>query len=68
MGRQTDENPLGYTPARAADRISLSTSKVRQLIYAGELPAIQVGKRWIIPAKALESWLDSKLEIINHLP
>lgn len=62
MAKQTDASPLGYTPEKVADKLSLSVGVVRKLIYAGQIPAIKVGKRWIIPAKALNQWIEQKME------
>lgn len=58
MAKQIDPNPLGYTIARAADKASLSPSAMRKLILDGTIKAIRVGKRWVIPVKALEAWFD----------
>lgn len=58
MAKQVEENPLGYTLAKAADRASLSVNVMRKLVLEGTIPSIRVGKRWIIPVKALEAWFD----------
>lgn len=60
MAKQTDPNPLGYTISKAADKASLSPSMMRKLVINGTVPAIKVGKRWIVPAKALEAWFDQQ--------
>lgn len=58
MAKQTETNPLGYTLTKAADKASLSVNMMRKLVLNGTIPAIRVGKRWIIPVKALEAWFD----------
>lgn len=58
MAKQTESNPLGYTLAKAADKASLSVNVMRKLVMNGTIPALRVGKRWVIPVKALEAWFD----------
>ena len=65
MAKQNDLNPMGFTPAKAADKLSLSTTLVRKLITSGDIPAVKVGKRWIIPVRALEQWLEQKTREAN---
>jgi len=60
MAKQTTENPLTVTPDRAADMLGLAASVVRQMLYRGELPALKVGRRWLIPVKALENWVEEQ--------
>lgn len=60
MAKQTTENPLTVTPDRAADMLGLAASVVRQMLYRGEIPALKVGRRWLIPVKALESWVEEQ--------
>lgn len=61
MARQTTETPLTIGPDKAADWLGLAPSKVRQMLYSGEIPGIKMGKRWLIPVKALESWIDGQM-------
>lgn len=58
MAKQIDPRPLDYTLAKAADKSSLSVNVIRKLVLNGTIPALRVGKRWVIPAKALEAWFD----------
>lgn len=62
MAKQVDPNPLALSPEKAADKLGLSPAFVRQMIYRKELPAVQVGRRWIVPVKALEIWLNQAVE------
>jgi excisionase family DNA binding protein len=62
MTKQTDPKPLCYTPAKAADKLGLCEGTLRQMLYKGELPSLKVGKCWLIPAKALEAWLDNQIK------
>ncbi|MDD2585481.1 MAG: helix-turn-helix domain-containing protein [Syntrophomonadaceae bacterium] len=62
MAKQETKNPMALSPAKAADKLGLSPGVVRQMIYDSKLPAVQVGRRWIIPVKALERWLDEQVQ------
>lgn len=44
----------------AAKAIGLSAPNCYALIKAGKMPGKQVGKRWLVPVKALERWLESQ--------
>ena len=48
---------LAYTAKEAASLLGISSGTVYSLIYQKEIPAIQYGKRWIIPKAALEKQL-----------
>lgn len=63
MARQTDLNPMALSPEKAANKIGVSTSFMRQMIYNKEIPAIQLGRRWIVPVRALEQWLDARANV-----
>lgn len=38
-------------------RIGISKSKALELIEQGEIPAIRIGRNWLVPDKALQDWL-----------
>lgn len=48
-------------PKEVAECLSLSLSTVYFYAQTGQLPAVQIGKRWRIPADRLERWLENKL-------
>lgn len=62
MAKQTGSNPMALSPEKTADKLGLAPRIVREMIYNKEIPAIQVGRRWLVPVKALEAWLDTQLE------
>lgn len=62
MARQTTENPLTISPNKAADLLGVAPCVVRNMLYNGELPSIKLGKRWLIPMKALENWVDEQVK------
>lgn len=51
-------NRKAVSVAEAAEMLGISVTRAYQLVHAGQLPAKQVGKRWLVPIKALEKWLE----------
>ena len=60
--RLTDPNPLLLSIPKAAQQLGISESCARQMAYNGEIPVIRVRRRLLVPAKALEQWIDRQLE------
>ena len=53
---------LAYSPEEAALALHLSLATIYRMVYDGRLPSRRTGgrrSRIIIPAKALEEWLES---------
>ena len=48
-----------YTVAEVAHMLSLSRGSTYQLIRTGEIPALKLGGRWIIPKRRFHTWLDN---------
>lgn len=55
----TTTEPLTYTRDEAAALLRTSKSRIDQAIHSGALKAKQMGRRIVIPAKALSEYLDS---------
>lgn len=51
--------PLAYTRDEAAEALRISKAKVDAAIHSGALKAKRVGRQYLIPAKALEAYLES---------
>ncbi|MFG1891803.1 helix-turn-helix domain-containing protein [Micromonospora sp. NPDC049051] len=47
-----------YTVAETAHILSLSLGSTYALVRPGEIPAIKLGGRWLIPKRRLHQWLD----------
>ncbi|MEU5960338.1 helix-turn-helix domain-containing protein [Micromonospora parva] len=47
-----------YTVAETAEILSLSLGSTYALVRSGEIPAIKLGGRWLIPKGRLHRWLD----------
>jgi len=63
----TDEGPpehvipptrLAYTVGDAANTLSLSRSRIYELVAAGEIAVCKIGKRTVIPGSELIAFLD----------
>ena len=48
-----------YTVREVAALLSLSLGSTYALVRNGEIPAIKLGGRWVIPKKRFHDWLDS---------
>jgi excisionase family DNA binding protein len=53
--------PLLLRPVEAARLLGISRSKLYQLLYAGELPVIHIGRSARIPLVALRAWVEAQL-------
>jgi excisionase family DNA binding protein len=50
----------------AADLLSLGRSKVYELVAAGELPAIKVGRATRLPTESLRRWVDKQTAAVER--
>lgn len=48
-----------YTVKEVAHLLSLSLGSTYALVRQGEIPALKMGGRWIVPKKRFHAWLDS---------
>ncbi len=55
--------PLAYTVAEIAELLpgNISRDRVRRLIRTGRLRARLIGKTYVVPAQALQDYLDGDL-------
>lgn len=51
-------NKLLYEVSEASVMTSLGRSKLYELLAAGEIESVKVGKRRLIPAQALETFVE----------
>ena len=59
-----DNIPLLHTINPACKRVGLGRTKFYELINAGEIKAIKVGQRTLIPESELQRWLARKMRAI----
>lgn len=53
--------PLLISVADASRVLGLSTSTISSLAAAGTIPSLRIGKRVLLPVKALEEWIEGRL-------
>ncbi|MGH3486551.1 MAG: helix-turn-helix domain-containing protein [Actinopolymorphaceae bacterium] len=51
-----------YTVKETAELLSLSLGSTYSLVRSGQIPAIKLGGRWVIPKRRLHEWLDSQTD------
>lgn len=61
----TDINPLLLSIPQAAQKLGISESCARQMAYNGEIPAIRVRRRLLVPVRQLEQWIDQQYQQQN---
>lgn len=54
------QTPLAYTAEEVAERLGLSAWSVRYAVRKGELRAVKLGRRILIPAAALDEFLNGE--------
>jgi excisionase family DNA binding protein len=54
-----DGDRLTWTIPEAAEKLGVSTSYYYRAANKGELPARRLGRRWVVPKKALRELLES---------
>ncbi len=59
---------LLYRIPEAAWRLGLSRSTIYEIIAAGELRAIKIGRAVRIPASELEAWVARRANTSDNLP
>jgi excisionase family DNA binding protein len=59
-----------YTVAEVAHMLSLSRGSTYNLIRSGDIPALKLGGRWVIPKRRFHTWLDNlptaSVEDLDH--
>ena len=49
-----------YTVKETSHLLSLSLGGTYALIRSGEIPAIKLGGRWVVPKRRFQEWLDAQ--------
>ncbi len=57
--RLTNMKKRTYTVEESAKILGIGRSAAYQAVGTGELPAIRIGRRWLVPVQALEQLLSS---------
>ncbi|HET9658572.1 MAG TPA: helix-turn-helix domain-containing protein [Kineosporiaceae bacterium] len=48
-----------YTVAEVSQMLSLSRGSTYAMVRSGEIPALKLGSRWVIPKRRFHAWLDN---------
>ena len=48
-----------YTVPEVAEALGISRGSAYARVRAGEIPAIRLGGRWVIPKRRFHTWLDT---------
>jgi excisionase family DNA binding protein len=74
LNTQKDDNfqKLTYTPSEVAKLLGISKTAIYSLVYQKQIPAINYGKRWLIPKQAIEKLLgetieQTKIQMMNEI-
>jgi len=59
---ETDQRPLLLDSRAVAELLDLGRTKVFQMMSAGELPVVRIGRCVRVPRSGLESWIASRTE------
>jgi excisionase family DNA binding protein len=55
-----DETRLTLTVPQAAEVLGISRALAYELVARGELPALRLGRRVVVPRRALERFVDDE--------
>ena len=55
-----------YTVKEVADLLSLSLGSTYALLRAGDIPALKLGSRWVVPKTRFHAWLDDCVLLANE--
>jgi excisionase family DNA binding protein len=50
-------------PAEAAEMLGLGRSKTYQMMKAGEIPCVRIGKSVRVPVAGLREWIRTRVEV-----
>lgn len=57
------EGRLFFRVEEAAEALGLGRSKLYQLIQAGEIPAVKIGRSTRVPVRGLTEWAEAQTRI-----
>lgn len=60
-GRFASANPKFYSVAEVAEILRMSSMTVYRAIADGEVPAVRIRGRWIVPARAVDELIEAAM-------
>ena len=64
----TDSGRLMYTVAEVARLLGIGRSTAYELVLSGELPAVRIGRRWLVSPAVLRTLLGQEPPPPDQLP
>lgn len=55
---ETAESTAVYTVVEVAKLLKLSRGSAYESVRSGDIPAMKIGHRWVIPKRRFHAWLD----------
>ncbi|MEU6701551.1 helix-turn-helix domain-containing protein [Pseudonocardia sp. NPDC046786] len=52
---------LTYSVEQVAEMLGVARGVAYEQVRSGEIPAIRVGRRWLIPRNRFHAWLDGEV-------
>lgn len=62
VGSVIDTRAMTYTVDEVAEWLGLSRGVTYAHVRSGAIPAIRLGRRWLVPRERFHTWLDGLLE------
>lgn len=53
---------LTYSVEQVAEMLGVARGVAYEQVRSGEIPAIRVGRRWLIPRTRFHAWLDGEMQ------
>ncbi len=54
----SDDDRRAYTPEEVARMLGLHLNSVYAMLKAGDIPAVRVGRKWLISKRRFDAWFD----------
>ncbi|MGW5050642.1 helix-turn-helix domain-containing protein [Actinokineospora sp. NPDC004072] len=62
LGPVIDTRSMTYTVEEVAALLNLSRGVTYAHVRSGAIPAIRLGRRWLVPRDRFHTWLDGRTE------
>ena len=59
---QPCSTPKAYALVRTSEAIGVGTTNLRKMVKDGKIPSYKEGKKIMIPVKALEDWINQRIQ------
>lgn len=53
------KNQLFFTPEELRSVLPVGRSQIYKMLRAGEIPSIRMGKKFVVPVRQFERWIES---------